>query len=134
MTDAQAFRALILSPLILLAADQAAAVAPAVDIAAGQKAFAPCASCHQVGPSARGAFGPQLNGILGRRAGSTLDYNYSTAMKNAKIVWSAQSLAAFIQDADRVVPGTKMRFFSLGYDDQKIVNLVGYLRTFQAAR
>lgn len=110
------------------------AAAPAGDVAAGKAAFAPCASCHQVGPSARAGFGPQLNGIVGRRAGTTPDYRYSTAMKNAKIVWSEQTLAAFIKDAEGVVPGTKMRFFSLGYNDRKIADLLAYLRTLEAAR
>jgi len=96
--------------------------------AAGKLAFAACASCHQIGPSAHGGFGPQLNGIFGRRAGSSSDYSYSTAMKNAKIVWSAPTLSAFIKDPDGTVPGTRMRFFSLGYDDQKIADLLAYLR------
>lgn len=110
------------------------AAAPVGNVTAGKAAFAPCASCHQVGPSARAGFGPQLNGIIGRRAGSTPDYRYSTAMKNAKIVWSEQSLAAFIKDAEGTVPGTKMRFFSLGYNDRKMADLLAYLRTFEAAK
>jgi len=110
------------------------AAAPVGDAAAGRAAFAPCASCHQVGPSARAGFGPQLNGVIGRRAGSTPDYRYSTAMTNSKIVWSEQMLAAFIKDAEGVVPGTKMRFFSLGYNDRKIADLLAYLRTVEAVK
>ena len=44
------------------------------DVAAGKRVFAKCVNCHQVGPSARGNFGPQLNGIIGRTAGTTKDY------------------------------------------------------------
>lgn len=118
--------------VLALSVRGAFAAVPAGDVAAGKVAFAPCASCHQVGPSARAGFGPQLNGIVGRRAGSTPDYRYSTAMKNSKIVWSEQSLAAFIKDAEGTVPGTNMRFFSLGYNDRKIADLLAYLRTLQA--
>ena len=115
---------------LLLGASSAGALTG--NVSAGKQAFAPCASCHQVGPEARSGFGPQLNHIFGRRAGSAPDYKYSKAMKNVQIVWQEQELAAFIKDPDRTVPGTRMRFYSLGYDDQKIADLLAYLRTFDA--
>lgn len=124
---------LAVSVLLLAACSDDGAVSPTGNVAAGKAAFAACASCHQVGPAARGGFGPQLNGIIGRGAGSTLDYAYSPAMKNANIVWTQQNLAAFIKDADSVVPGTKMRFLSLGYNDRKIADLLAYLGTVPAA-
>ncbi|QPF75592.1 c-type cytochrome [Roseateles sp. DAIF2] len=104
--------------------------APAGDVAAGRATFrAGCASCHQVGPSARSGFGPQLNHLIGRRAGSLADYAYSPAMKGSTLVWNEQNLAAFIRQPERVVPGTKMRFFALGYDERRIANLLAYLRS-----
>lgn len=119
--------------LLVLLAPCAHADGPAGDIAAGKKAFAACASCHQLGPSARSGFGPQLNGIIGRRAGSTADYAYSPAMKSSNIVWTEATLAAFIKNPERVVPGTKMRFFSLGYDERRIADLLAYLRSVPAS-
>ena len=116
--------------LVVLVASSAHALTG--NISAGKQAFAPCAACHQVGPEARSGFGPQLNNIFGRRAGSSPDYKYSKAMTNAQIVWQEQTLAAFIKDPDRTVPGTRMRFWSVGYDDQKIADLLAYLRTFEA--
>jgi len=101
------------------------------DPVAGKAAFAKCASCHQVGPSARGGFGPQLNGIIGRPAASTKDYKYSAAMQSSGIVWSEEKLRAFLKSPGDVVPGTKMRFFGIGSDTQ-IDNLLSYLRTFSA--
>ncbi|MEJ8853120.1 c-type cytochrome [Variovorax robiniae] len=100
------------------------------DVAAGKAAFAACASCHQVGASARNAFGPQLNGLIGRRAGGAADYNYSLAMRQSQVIWSEQTLAAFIKRPDLVVPGNKMRFSGWGYDEKKLANLFAYLRTF----
>ena len=100
----------------------------------GQRAFAACASCHQIGPSARADFGPQLNGVIGRQAGSTPDYKYSLAMKNANFVWDERRLAAFVRHPDDVVPGTKMRFFGIGYDDKTISALLAYLRANPASR
>lgn len=127
------YASLALTALLTLGPTCAGAAGPVANVAAGKATFvAACASCHQVGPSARGGFGPQLNGIVGRLAGSTPDYSYSAAMKNSGIVWSATSLAAFIRDPERSVPGTKMRFFSIGYNDQKMANLLAYLASVPA--
>lgn len=102
-----------------------------IDIAAGKRTFENrCASCHQIGPYARAGFAPQLNGIVGRRAGSTPDFSYSPAMKNSTIIWTGQNLRAFIQDPDAVVPGNKMRFWGMS-DDKQVGDLLAYLATLR---
>lgn len=98
----------------------------------GATVFKPCASCHQIGPNARGGFGPQLNGLFGRRAGSTPDFNYSDAMKRSGIVWDEHTLAAFLRDPGQAMPGTKMRFWGI-HDERDMAALLAYLRTFQDA-
>jgi len=98
---------------------------------AGKALFATrCASCHSIGPSARGGFGPQLNAVFGRRAGTTSDYQYTQAMKTSGIVWSQETLSAFIKAPSKVVPGTRMRFWGMS-DAQQIEDLLAYLQTFQ---
>ncbi|AWM95210.1 cytochrome c family protein [Pseudomonas sp. 31-12] len=89
-----------------------------------------CGGCHQVGESARGSFGPQLNGIFGRPSGSSTDYQYSDAMKSAGIVWTRETLTAYLENPKEVVPGTRMIFWGLS-DPEKIENLLAYLQTFQ---
>ncbi|SOY68690.1 Cytochrome c2 precursor [Cupriavidus taiwanensis] len=109
----------------------ATAAAAAADLQAGKALFATrCASCHHVGRNARAGFGPQLNGIFGRAAGSTPDFQYSEAMRASKVVWSHDTLRAFVRSPGKVVPGTKMRFWGLG-DDQQITDLLAYLETFK---
>jgi cytochrome c len=103
------------------------------DATTGERAFRQCASCHQVGANAHGGFGPQLNGLFGRRAGATPDYAYSDAMKASGIVWDERSLAAFLHDPAKLVPGTKMRFWGIG-DENEIKALAAYLRTYQDTR
>ncbi|WP_029045330.1 cytochrome c family protein [Cupriavidus sp. amp6] len=101
------------------------------DLQAGKALFATrCASCHYVGRNARGAFGPQLNGIFGRQAGTTTDFQYSEAMRASRVVWSHDTLSAFLRAPAKVVPGTKMRFWGLG-NDKQIEDLLGYLQTFR---
>ncbi len=118
------YRAALLAVVAMLAGTAQAAPDPA----AGKLAFAKCASCHQVGHYARGGFGPQLNGIIGRPAAATGDFTYSPAMQASHIVWTENNLAAFLRSPDTVVPGNKMRFWGIG-DEQQIANLLAYLRT-----
>lgn len=102
------------------------------DAEAGGKLFKRiCGGCHQVGESARGSFGPQLNGIFGRPSGSTTDYLYSDAMKAAGIVWTRETLTAYLEDPKGVVPGTRMIFWGLS-DPEKVDDVLAYLQTFQS--
>ncbi len=117
--------------MVLIAGVFGAQVQAAGDAEAGATLFKRiCGGCHQVGESARGSFGPQLNGIFGRPSGSTTDYQYSDAMKSAGIVWTRESLIAYLEDPKEVVPGTRMIFWGLS-DPEKIENLLAYLQTFQ---
>jgi cytochrome c len=118
------FTALCLLPALARAAN-------AGDAEAGRRAFQACASCHAVGPRAHSGFGPQLNGILGRRAGSLKDYRYPEAMTRSGIVWDEKTLAAFVKGPSDVVPGTRMRFWGMG-DEKRIADLIAYLRGFSA--
>lgn len=118
--------ALLLAPAAMVNAAAPAALKGNAE--AGKAAFRKCASCHQVGPSARGGFGPKLTGVIGRKAGSTTDYKYSAAMKNANIVWTEQNLASFLQAPSDFIPGNNMRFWGIG-NAQQLADLLAYLRT-----
>ena len=56
--------------------------------------------------------GPNLYGIMGRKAGSLPDYSYSSAMKGADFVWDEEKLAHFIASPDEVVPSNSMKPYS----------------------
>ena len=117
--------------MVLIAGVFGAQVQAAGDAEAGATLFKRiCGGCHQVGESARGSFGPQLNGIFERPSGSTTDYQSSDAMKSAGIVWTRETLIAYLEDPKEVVPGTRMIFWGLS-DPEKIENLLAYLQTFQ---
>jgi cytochrome c len=102
------------------------------DPEAGAKIFPRlCGGCHQVGESARPGFGPQLNGIIGRAAGTSANYVYSDAMKNSGLTWDRKTLTAYLEDPKGVVPGTRMIFWGLS-DQEKVENLLAYLQSFSA--
>jgi cytochrome c len=116
--------------LILCNGLLSASVQAAGDPQAGAKIFPRlCGGCHQVGESARPGFGPQLNGIIGRAAGTSENYVYSDAMKNSGVVWDRETLIAYLKDPKGVVPGTRMIFWGLS-DEEKLDNLLAYLQTF----
>ena len=109
------------------AAPAAQAVGKIGNARAGEAAFLKCASCHQVGKYAQPAYGPQLNAIVGRKAGTSAGYKYSEAMKRSGLVWTEANLAAFLRAPHDVVPGTSMRFWGIG-DEQQVADLLAYMR------
>jgi cytochrome c len=106
--------------------------ASAQDAAAGQRVFAQCRACHQIGETARNGVGPELNGLFGRRAGTAPGYNYSDAYKRPEVttkVWNEENFSTYIRDPRGVTPGTRMVFAGL-HNDQQINDLIAYLKTF----
>ncbi len=95
----------------------------------GGQDFAVCRACHQVGPNARNGVGPALNGIVGRKTGSYPGYAYSAANKNSGITWSVTELQKFLEDPQKLVPGTKMPFAGLR-DQTKVNDIIAYLAQF----
>jgi cytochrome c len=103
--------------------------AAAQDAAAGEKVFAKCKVCHQIGESAKNMVGPVLNGVVGRPAGAYPGYHYSDANKNSGITWDEASLKEYLKNPKAKVPGTKMVFPGLTSDDD-IANVIAYLKQF----
>lgn len=121
-------RSFVLSAALLLAG---LGQAHAQDAAAGEKVFTQCRACHQVGPNAKNAVGPLLNGLFGRTAGTVEGYNYSPANKNSGLTWDEATFREYIQNPRAKIPGTKMIYAGLK-DEQRITDLIAYLKQFDA--
>lgn len=91
--------------------------------------FAVCSACHESTAGARPSLGPNLFGVGGRKAGSVADFDYSDAMKASGIVWSADTLAAFLTDPNKAVPGNKMDY--PGADPAAAKAVADYLMTLK---
>ena len=115
-------------PLAVAHAQGASSLAGGADAAAGGMAFLQCADCHS--PGASNGVGPGLAGIVGRRAGSHADFQYSPAMAKATIVWDAKTLDAYLADPKATMPGTTMDFPGIS-DAVERANIVAYLSTLK---
>jgi cytochrome c len=99
------------------------------DPANGEKDFAPCKACHQIGETAKNSVGPALNGVIGRKAGTYPGYNYSDANKDSGLTWDEATFREYIKDPKAKVPGTKMTYPGVK-DDKKIDDLIAFLKQF----
>ena len=100
-------------------------------VKAGEDLFnAECRRCHSV-EADRNSYGPLLDGVVGRKAGSVADYPYSDALKNASFVWTEPALKAWIEDNQGFVPGTKMRH--VGITDPVVQDFIlAYLQAIKS--
>ncbi|MEO7691653.1 MAG: cytochrome c family protein [Sphingomonas sp.] len=110
-----------------LVASTAVAGAPAGDAVKGKALFARCAICHDLNPGVQ-KMGPNLHGLFGRKAGTVAGFNYSPAMKSAKITWSPTTLDSYVTSPAKLVPGNKMAFAGLAAPADR-VNLIAYLQS-----
>ena len=105
--------------------------AVAGDVVAGAAVFKVCTACHSIGPGATNRVGPELNGLIGRKAGSVANFHYSDAMKNSGLTWDLATFGKYINDPRGTVPGNKMTFGGV-HDPKQIENLTAYLASFDA--
>lgn len=93
----------------------------------GQATFKKCTACHTPEKGGANRVGPNLFGVIGRKAGSKEGFAYSDGMK-AKGEWSFEQLAAFINNPKGWLPSTKMVFAGIS-DPAELADLLAYIRT-----
>ncbi len=95
------------------AAAAAAASDPAL-VAAGAKIFRTnCSECHSIAKDEAAFTGPNLWGVIGKKAGHNTDFPYSDAVKNAPVVWTAETLDKWITSPPALIPDNAMPFIGL---------------------
>ena len=104
----------VLRYLPLLAVALAGARAGADPAAAGDALrgaevfYSQCAACHLATARDPAPIGPQLYGVIGRRAGSWDSFNYTAAMRAAGFSWDRERLDVYLQNPYALVPGAAM--------------------------
>lgn len=98
----------------------------------GEKVYAKCKGCHQIGAGAENKIGPHLNALFGRKAAGLEGFRYSKSFERAGangLEWHAETLDAFLENPRSYASGTRMSFRGLK-DREDRLNLIAYLRTF----
>jgi cytochrome c len=95
------------------------------DAARGEARFGDCAACHKLEAGANNV-GPSLHGIFARRAGELPDFRYSPALKRSGIVWTPETLGAFLANPQALVPGNRMPYAGMT-DAGSRADLIAYL-------
>lgn len=123
----------LLASMILLCAASAAAQNAGGDAAAGQRVFNQCRACHTVDAGGRAGVGPNLHGVIGRRAAAIDGFRYSPSMRQRAeggLTWTEDNLRAYLRNPKEIVPAGTMSFPGLR-NDQQLNDLMAYLRQQQ---
>ena len=106
-------------------------VLPKADVAAGEKTFGKCTSCHNNAQGGPNMTGPNLWGVVGRPTASHPGMSYSDGMMaHAKDSpnWTYDQIYMFLGGPQKWVKGTKMTFAGVKKPEDR-VNLIAYLRS-----
>lgn len=87
---------------------------------------AKCSACHSIDDN---RVGPLHKGVLGRKAGSARDYEYSDALQKSKVVWTRALLDKWLTDPESVIPGQKMGYrLEIQQNRQDVVQYLSTLK------
>ena len=102
------------------------------DAANGAKLFKAnlCSVCHSIAKGSPTIVGPNLLGVVGRKAGSLAGYVYSPAMKAYGITWDEPAIAKYVMSPSTVIPNNKMVFAGIKQESDAN-DVAAYLATLK---
>ncbi|MBT9292746.1 c-type cytochrome [Hyphomicrobiaceae bacterium 22] len=101
------------------------------DLEAGKAQFLKsCGTCHSAEPGAAPRQGPNLHGVIGRKAGTLPGFTYSPALQSWGEVWTEDLLEPWITNAQLTRPGTVMNYRQADEDKRKLI--IQYLKSLSA--
>lgn len=119
-----------MSAMIFMALIVHSTHALAADPTKGKSVFNVYKACHSL-KAGKKKIGPSLFGVVGRKAGSSKGFSYSSAMKKAGkngLVWTEETLNKYLKSSRKFVPGNRMPFPGLG-NKTKRSNLIAFLKS-----
>jgi cytochrome c len=82
-----------------------------------------CSICHSMTKNQQG---PQLAGLLGRKAGSVARFQYSSALRKSGLTWTEETLDKWLTAPDTLVPDTAMDYRVRDAEERR--DLIAYMR------
>jgi cytochrome c2 len=122
----------LFAPALLLAMTTAYAGDIKGDAAKGKEVFMSniCPTCHAVTKDDNSKVGPNLVGVVGRKAGTKKSLlGPSENMKKYGVIWSAETLDEFLANPQAKVPGTAMA--GILTDPQQRADVIAFLATLK---
>ncbi len=119
-------RATLIAALLIGAALPAAAQ----DAEAGQRVFNQCRACHSINEGGRNGVGPNLHGVVGRKAGTSEGFRYSASLREKAeggLTWNEETLRAYLANPKAVIPAGSMSYPGLR-NEQQLNDLLAYLK------
>jgi cytochrome c len=107
--SAAALAGAVLAALVSSAGENA----PVCDQARGRQVFVKCQPCHNAEAGGPHVVGPNLHGVIGRKAGTAAGYNYSHAFREAEFTWDREKLDRYLEDPAAFVDSNWMPFTGL---------------------
>jgi cytochrome c len=86
------------------------------DAQRGERVFAYCYACHSMQAGENYLAGPNLKGVVGRKAAGLAGFDFSLALRakgRTGLVWTERALDQYLADPEAMVPGTSMIFNGL---------------------
>jgi cytochrome c len=96
---------------------------------------ATCGVCHMARSDASRAdlatrIGPNLWGVVGRKAGTSKGFGYSYAMRSSGVTWTNDQLRRYIAEPQKTVPNVRMGFAGLK-NPKDVEDVIAFLNTLR---
>jgi cytochrome c len=101
---------LLIAAAVVFAMTVGGSSSRSADLAQGEQVFKKCERCHTLDPGGAQKEGPNLHGMFGRKAGTAPGWTYSEAMKNSNVVWTRETLDAYLAKPKEFMPDSTMNF------------------------
>ena len=108
-------------------AEQSAPAPQMTSLERGAILYKRCRACHTLGQGERNKVGPNLWDVFGKTAGTREDFNYSNAMADSGVVWTDETMSAYLERPAQYMPGNRMSFAGLRKEEDRAA-VIQYLR------
>ncbi|MCB4825055.1 c-type cytochrome [Roseicella aerolata] len=122
--------AALAAPLLAVLAFGTTQPAAAQDAEAGRRVYNQCRACHTIDAGGRNGVGPNLHGVVGRKAGAVDGFRYSASLKEKAeggLAWNEENLRAYIANPKAVIPAGSMSYPGLK-NEQQMNDLMAFLK------